>query len=180
MTEPVDKRMLLVDDDETFSGVLARALVRRGYQVFRAACFTDAEDLVARERPNEAVVDLNLGSHTGLQLIPVLRAACPDLRILILTGYSSIATAVEAIRLGAVDYLCKPASADEIIAALNSDGANPDIDIPFRPPSIDRLEWEHIQRVLQENENNISATARSLGMHRRTLQRKLGKRPVKE
>ena len=91
-----------------------------------------------------------------------------------------MATAVEAIRLGAVDYLCKPASAEEIIAALNSDGANPDIDIRLRPPSIDRLEWEHIQRVLQENDNNISATARSLGMHRRTLQRKLGKRPVKE
>jgi two-component system response regulator RegA len=101
------------------------------------------------------------------------------MRILILTGYSSIATAVEAIKLGAQNYLCKPAGTEELVAALESTVADPGIAIPDNPPSVERMEWEHIQRVLRENDNNISATARSLGMHRRTLQRKLQKRPVK-
>jgi two-component system response regulator RegA len=99
--------------------------------------------------------------------------------ILILTGYSSISTAVEAIKLGAINYLCKPASADEIVAAFKNTEANAQVPMEDSPPSVNRLEWEHIQRVLNENQGNISATARSLGMHRRTLQRKLQKRPVK-
>ena len=179
MPENTPTRILLVDDDETFSGVLSRALTRRGYAVCSAANYQQALDQAAAQQPGRAVVDLNLGATTGLQLIPELMTLCPDIRILILTGYSSVATAVEAIKLGAINYLCKPASTDELIAAFDGQEANPGINIPDNPPSIERVEWEHIQRVLQENDNNISATARSLGMHRRTLQRKLQKRPVK-
>ena len=108
-----------------------------------------------------------------------LLALAPDCRVVVLTGYSSIATAVEAIKLGAVNYLCKPADADEILASLERDTGDPDIDIADSPPSINRVTWEHIQKVLQEHDGNISATARALGMHRRTLQRKLQKRLVR-
>lgn len=180
MSDSTPIRILLVDDDETFSRVLSRALSRRGYSVRCAATFQQALEQAAEQQPNKAVVDLNLGDTTGLQLIPELLVLCPDMRILILTGYSSVATAVEAIKLGAINYLCKPASTDELVAAFEGQKANPDIDIPDNPPSIERVEWEHIQRVLKENDNNISATARALGMHRRTLQRKLQKRPVKQ
>jgi two-component system response regulator RegA len=169
---------LLVDDDETFSSVLARALGRRGYRVSQANSFQDALERLAAEVPERAIVDLNLGERSGLQLIPALRQARPDMQILVLTGYSSIATAVEAIKLGAVNYLCKPAGADDILAALNCSEPDPSLRVPAAPPSVERLEWEHIQRVLQDNGSNISATARALGMHRRTLQRKLKKRPV--
>ena len=180
MTDSIAPRILLVDDDEVFSSVLARALTRRGYSVSCAATPEQALQHAAQLRPDHAILDLNLGATTGLQLIPQLLALCPQLRILILTGYSSIATAVEAIKLGALNYLCKPAGSDELVAALEAEAANPGIEIPENPPSVERIEWEHIQRVLRENDNNISATARSLGMHRRTLQRKLQKRPVKQ
>ena len=103
----------------------------------------------------------------------------PDCRVVVLTGYSSIATAVQAIKLGAVNYLCKPADAEEILAALSQEEADPGAEVAEHPPSINRLTWEHIQKVLQEHDGNISATARALGMHRRTLQRKLQKRPVR-
>lgn len=124
------------------------------------------------------LLDLKIASDSGLPLIPKLKALQPDLNIVMLTGYSSINTAVEAIKLGASNYLCKPANADEILAAFD---AEPDAntEISNSPISVNRLEWEHIQKVLAEHEGNISATARALGMHRRTLQRKLQKRPVK-
>lgn len=179
MNETTPTRILLVDDDELFSSVLARALTRRGYSVSCAANPEQALQKAGELRPDRAVLDLNLGATSGLQLIPQLLVLCPQIRILILTGYSSIATAVEAIKLGAQNYLCKPAGTDELVAALESKAANPGVEIPDNPPSVERIEWEHIQRVLRENGNNISATARSLGMHRRTLQRKLQKRPVK-
>ncbi len=111
--------------------------------------------------------------------MPDLLAIVPDCRVVVLTGYSSIATAVEAIKLGAVNYPCKPVDADEILTAFGREGGDPDIDIADNPPSINRVTWEHIQKVLQEHDGNISATARALGMHRRTLQRKLQKRPVR-
>jgi two-component system response regulator RegA len=180
MADEKQPGILLVDDDATFSSVLARALTRRGYQVCCAANHQQALEQATTHKPGSAVLDLNLGETTGLQLIPELLTLRPEMRILILTGYSSIATAVEAIKLGALNYMCKPASTDELVAALGVRQANPCITIPDSPPSIERVEWEHIQRVLQENDNNISATARSLGMHRRTLQRKLQKRPVKK
>ena len=127
------------------------------------------------------ILDLNLGGETSLNLIPILKKQLPEIRILILTGYASIATAVEAIKLGADNYLAKPADADEILSAmLASDGIKmePNESTSLEPMSVRRLEWEYIQRVLMENNGNISATARQLKMHRRTLQRKLQKRPV--
>lgn len=171
--------LLLVDDDETFTRLAERALTRRGFDVRVAHDGVTALALVSGET-EYAVVDLSLGAESGLALVPQLRAAQPSLRILILTGYASIATAVEGIKLGADNYLAKPADIDAVIAALTNTAPNPLLATPAEPPSLDRLEWEHIQRVLNENQGNISATARALKMHRRTLQRKLTKRPVKE
>jgi two-component system response regulator RegA len=126
------------------------------------------------------VLDLNLNGSSGLALIPQLLAINADCRIVVLTGYASIATAVDAIKLGAVQYLAKPVEIEAILAAFETDDV-PDLETaaPDEPLSVDRLEWEHIQRVLNENDGNISATARALKMHRRTLQRKLSKRPVR-
>jgi len=126
------------------------------------------------------VVDLRLGDASGLGLIEALHALDPRTRIVMLTGYASIATAVEAIKLGATHYLTKPADPDEIIAALGRTSGDADIPVAAHPPSVERLEWEHIQKVLNQHQGNISATARALKMHRRTLQRKLAKRPVRE
>jgi two-component system response regulator RegA len=128
--------------------------------------------------PDYIVLDLNMPGTSGLVVLPHLLELAPTARLLVLTGYSSIATAVQATKAGACNYLCKPASIDEIIAALGG-GTVPQADVAQQPTSLNRLEWEHLQRVLQENDGNISATARALGMHRRTLQRKLQKRPVR-
>ncbi|RKR06149.1 Fis family two component transcriptional regulator [Kushneria sinocarnis] len=170
---------LIVDDDEFFCRVLERALTRREFDV-RVAYTTEQALQVAREAPPEyATIDLKLSESSGLKLLPELLAISPDCRAIILTGYSSISTAVEAIKLGAVNYLCKPVDAPDVLHALDAEEGNPDAEIPDNPPSVNRLTWEHIQKVLHEHDGNISATARSLGMHRRTLQRKLQKRPVK-
>jgi two-component system response regulator RegA len=173
-------RVLVIDDDETFNRVLTRALVRHG---LAAESATDAESALAlarRGRPARVVLDLSLGGSSGLALIEPLLRLNPDCRIVVLTGYASIATAVDAIKLGAVQYLAKPVEVEAIIAAFDI-GRRPNVDEPpaSEPLSVDRLEWEHIQRVLREHEGNVSATARSLKMHRRTLQRKLAKRPVR-
>jgi two-component system response regulator RegA len=172
--------LLLVDDDEVFCQVLQRALRKRGFDVHTALTLEQAEQTAARTRPEYAVVDLRIGQESGLIMVARLKALFPDIRILILTGYASIATAVEAIKLGAIHYLTKPADADEIVAAFGRTQGDAEVGPASTPPSTKRLEWEHLQRVLMENDGNISATARALGMHRRTLQRKLGKRPVKE
>lgn len=171
--------LLLVDDDQTFTRVMARALVRRGLRVQTASDAQEAMELARQERPDFAVLDLKMEGDSGLVLLPRLHELYPDLKVVILTGYSSIATAVEAIKRGACNYLCKPADADDVLTALLSDQADPDTLVPDHPMSVDRLQWEHIQRVLAEHDGNISATARALGMHRRTLQRKLQKRPVR-
>lgn len=173
-------RFLIVDDDPAFTRVLSRAMTRREFEVQVARSAEDAEKLLSSWRPDMATVDLKMEGHSGLSLIPVLRAANPEMKILMLTGYASIATAVEAIKLGATQYLPKPADADQILAALNKVEADAEVAVTENPMSVNRLEWEHIQKVLKENEGNISATARALGMHRRTLQRKLAKRPVKQ
>jgi len=174
--------VLVIDDDDTFNAVLVRALTRRGYQV-RSAADADTALQEAQALPPDAVVlDLNLGSSSGLNLIRPLLGIAPDCRIVVLTGYASIATAVEAIKLGALQYFAKPIEVDAIVAAFAlREDAELDIEAvpPSDPLSVGRLEWEHIQRVLHEHEGNISATARALKMHRRTLQRKLAKRPVK-
>lgn len=173
--------LLVIDDDETFNAVLTRALQRRGY----AACgVRDAAQALEQARlspPAAVVLDLNLGSVSGLTLIRPLLEIAPDCRIVVLTGYASIATAVEAIKLGATQYFAKPVEVEAIVAAFSGAALASVADAapPSDPLSVNRLEWEHIQRVLHEHEGNISSTARALKMHRRTLQRKLAKRPMK-
>jgi two-component system response regulator RegA len=174
--------ILLMDDDATFVEVLGRSLQRRGLRVQQATDLAAALQLATASPPDYAVLDLKLQQESGLDALAPLLALNPAMQILILTGYSSIATAVAAIKHGAMDYACKPLDADAILAKLGLGAAAPlgtAAPIPEQPPSVDRLEWEHIQRVLAEHDGNISATARSLGMHRRTLQRKLQKRPVR-
>lgn len=175
-----EKRILLVEDDDIFGRVISRAMQQRGYQVVHALSLDAANGTVSTQHFDLAVLDLNLGGHSSLPLIPALKQLNPGMRILVLTGYASIATAVDAIKLGADNYLAKPADADEILAALIADDSTPHEDSGAiqEPMSVRRLEWEHIQKVLKENDGNISETARQLKMHRRTLQRKLQKRPV--
>lgn len=179
MTENTQQKILVVDDDEVLNQTLVRAFKRRGFCVEGAHSADQALHLCSNHVFDKAVVDLKLAQSSGLHLIPQLLRCLPDLKIVMLTGYSSIATAVEAIKLGAINYLSKPADIEEILLAFESTSVDEANTTDFVPPSVDRLEWEHIQRVLQENDGNISATARALGMHRRTLQRKLRKRPVK-
>jgi two-component system response regulator RegA len=168
-----DRSLILVDDDDAFRDRLARALDRRGFQVV-AAPSVAAGIGAARERPPAfAVVDLRLADGSGLDVVAVLRDVRPDTRIVMLTGYGNIATAVAAVKAGAVDYLAKPADADDIVAALLSDGVRPAP--PERPMSADRVRWEHINRVYELCNRNVSETARRLNMHRRTLQRILAK-----
>lgn len=180
MNKPERDRYLVVDDDEALTAILARALRRRGFTVDVAHTAEAAIAACRAQPPHRVVLDLKLAESSGLQLIPRLLEVLPGLEIVMLTGYSSIATAVEAIKLGAANYLCKPADADDILNAFSPEPHHEHTSMEeLHPPSVDRLEWEHIQRVLQEHDGNISATARTLGMHRRTLQRKLSKRPVK-
>ncbi|GLR12622.1 DNA-binding response regulator [Chitinimonas prasina] len=169
--------ILIVDDDAALAGVLARAFSRRGWACRQAHDATTALALAQQRAPRQALVDLKLGEDSGLRLVPALLALAPDCRIVMLTGYASIATAIEAIKLGAVHYLAKPATVDEIISAFDRLQGDSEAEVGAQPLSMDRLEWEHIQKVLAEQGGNISATARVLNMHRRTLQRKLGKRP---
>lgn len=171
------QHMLIVDDDETFSQILARSMRRQGFEVWVAHNATQALTLTQTVQFNKAIVDLKIDRDSGLQLIPELKRKQPALSIIMLTGYSSIATAVEAVKLGATNYLCKPATTEQILSAFTDAQA---ASIPETPPSINRLEWEHIQRVLNNHHGNISATARALGMHRRTLQRKLQKKPTSQ
>jgi two-component system response regulator RegA len=165
--------LLLVDDDEVFRERLARALRERRYDVVTAGDHAAALAAGRDRRLDYAVVDLRMPSGTGLALIEPLHALAPEARIVVLTGYGSIASAVEALRLGAHDYLPKPVDADEVIAALGGEGAA----IAATTPTLARAEWEHIQRVLADCGNNISEAARRLGITRRTLQLKLKKYP---
>jgi len=172
-------RLLLVDDDPVFTAVLARGFARRG---FATRCCGSAEEALAACAdfgPSHILLDLNMPGTSGLVVLPRLLAAAPGARLVVLTGYSSIATAVEATKAGAANYLCKPAGIGEILRAFGDEDAAAAPGVPADPISVERLEWEHIQRVLKENHGNVSATARALGMHRRTLQRKLQKRPVR-
>lgn len=177
--------LLLVEDDAAFANVLARTLAARGFEVAHAAGTAAALACAHLKRPGYAVIDLKLGTDNGLDLIPKLRTAAPGIRMLLLTGYASVATAVEAIKRGAHDYLAKPVDTDMVVRALlntnvSGSGTNAPVTIPDTPMHLARLEWEYIQRTLKECGGNISETARRLGMHRRTLQRKLDKHPVHE
>jgi len=173
--------LLLVDDDMVFCQVLEKAMKKRGYEVMVANSVTQAQELLDEGvTPDYAVVDLSMpGGPSGLVLVEVLHALSAEMRIVVLTGYASVATAVEAIKLGATHYLAKPANADEIVKAFGKELGDADAGVSDQPASVRRLEWEHIQKVLADCDGNISAAARELGMHRRTLQRKLAKRPVK-
>ncbi len=172
--------LLLVDDDEMYCRVMGQALAKRGFKVQVAHNADEAITLSKEQAPEYAVVDLNMPGSSGLVLVKHLIALDPHTRIVILTGFSSIATAVEAIKLGAIHYLSKPADADEVIAAFHREEGDTDIEVATHPLSVNRLEWEHIQKILSDHDGNISATARALNMHRRTLQRKLQKRPKKD
>lgn len=171
--------MLIIDDDAAFAGVLIRALARRGIAAVHADSVPAARALLA-DQPERILLDLNLAGDSGLQFLPELVSSCPSAAVVLLTGYASIATAVEAVKLGARHYLAKPAAVDEILAAFERSVPDPDLPLPANPMSVRRLTWEHVQRVLAEHNGNISATARALNMHRRTLQRMLAKRPVKQ
>ncbi len=170
--------LLVIDDDPIFNRVLVRALGQRGFDTCGATASQGALELAHDHEPEFIVLDLNIGGESGLKLIRPLLDASPGARILVLTGYASIATAVDAVKLGAVQYLAKPADVDSIVRALRADAVVLDHQMPDAPMSVDRLEWEHIQRVLAEHDGNISATARALQMHRRTLQRKLARPPA--
>lgn len=169
--------LLIVDDDKIFCGVLAKAMTKRGFSVEITHNIEDALAKAEAATLEYAIVDLKLDSESGLVLVEKLKALDPGTRIVMLTGYASVATAVEAIKLGATHYLAKPVDADEIMAAFERTSGEADTPISANPLSVGRLEWEYIQRILTENDNNISVTARILNMHRRTLQRKLAKKP---
>ncbi|MCB1676272.1 MAG: response regulator [Halioglobus sp.] len=175
----IEPRILLVDDDIVFTQVMARGLQRRGFVAL--ACATADAAIAACEgfAPSHILLDLNMPGMSGLLALPLLLQRAPGARLVVLTGYSSIATAVQATKSGACNYLCKPAGIDEVLAAFDDEAPGDCTAVPSEPISVERLEWEHIQRVLQDNGGNISATARALDMHRRTLQRKLRKRPVR-
>lgn len=167
--------ILLVDDDKVFCGALAGALRRRGFCVVVAHNHDDAVAEAAAWTPARALVDLRMPGKGGLEVVSELLKLDPRLRIIVLTGYGSIATAVEAIKMGAVHYLTKPASVDDIMAAFDRTAAVTEVEAPVAPRPLDEVEWEHLQKVLTDCGGNVSEAARRLGMHRRSLQRKLAR-----
>lgn len=168
--------LLIVDDDAVFRGQLTRAMERRGFRVCPAEGLAEAKRVAEAEKPGYAIVDMRLEDGNGLDLLEPLRDIKADMRIVVLTGYGNIASAVSAVKVGAVDYLAKPADADDIAIALRSGSAESQPPPPEDPMSADRVRWEHIQRVYELCDRNVSETARRLKMHRRTLQRILAKR----
>jgi two-component system, response regulator RegA len=173
-----DISLLLVDDDKAFLMRLARAMESRGFEVRTADSVASGLEAVTIAAPAYAVVDLRLGDGNGISVIEAIRTKRAEARVIVLTGYGNIATAVTAVKLGAVDYLAKPADADDIFKALTRMG-DEKVKLPENPMSADRVRWEHIQRVYEMCERNVSETARRLSMHRRTLQRILAKRAPK-
>ncbi|MDQ2953444.1 MAG: ActR/PrrA/RegA family redox response regulator transcription factor [Pseudomonadota bacterium] len=172
---PNERSLLIVDDDKSFLQRLARAMEGRGFQVITAESVADGVAQVEKASPAFAVVDMRLSDGNGIDVITALKRRRADARGIILTGYGNIATAVNAVKLGAIDYLAKPADADDVIAALLAvEGRKPEP--PEYPMSADRVRWEHIQRIYELCGRNVSETARQLNMHRRTLQRILAKR----
>jgi len=177
MTE--QRLLVIVEDDVAFARTLRRSFERRGYRVLWAASHEELAVLLETERPGYAVVDLKLGGASGLTCVAALHAVDSAMRIVVLTGFASIATAVEAIKLGASYYLAKPSNTDDIEAAFARDTGDAEAPVDGRQSSIKTVEWEHIHQTLVETDFNISEAARRLGMHRRTLARKLEKRPVR-
>ncbi|MDZ3831605.1 MAG: response regulator transcription factor [Sphingopyxis sp.] len=173
------RQLIIVEDDESFARTLKRSFERRDYEVRVAHGPEELDELLRDYRPGFAVVDLKLGGASGLACVQTLRATDSAMRIVVLTGFASIATAVEAIKLGASYYLAKPSNTDDIEAAFGREEGNVDAPLDARPTSIKTVEWEHIHQTLVETGFNISETARRLGMHRRTLARKLEKRQIR-
>lgn len=174
-----ERNLVIVEDDDGFARTLKRSFERRGYDVVVTASLDELRKVLEEKSPGYAVVDLKLGGASGLACVEALHARDEDMLIVVLTGFASIATAVEAIKLGACHYLAKPANTDDIEAAFQKAEGNAEIALAERPTSIKTLEWERIHQTLIETDFNISETARRLGMHRRTLARKLEKRQVK-
>ena len=170
-----DRNLLIVEDDKAFLERLARAMEARGFIVRTSETVADGLAQIARSAPAFAVVDLRLGDGNGLDVVSALKRQRPEARAIVLTGYGNIATAVTAVKMGAVDYLSKPADADDVVAALLAID-NDKSELPNNPMSADRVRWEHIQRIYEMCNRNVSETARRLNMHRRTLQRILAKR----
>ncbi|HEX7855725.1 MAG TPA: response regulator transcription factor [Sphingobium sp.] len=171
--------LAIVEDDEAFARTLKRSFERRGYRVIAAANHEELTTLLKDNHPDFAVVDLKLGGASGLTCVQTLRALDEEMKIVVLTGFASIATAVEAIKLGASYYLAKPSNTDDIEAAFAREEGDPDAPVDGRQSSIKTVEWEHIHQTLVETDFNISEAARRLGMHRRTLARKLEKRQLR-
>ena len=176
--ETEGRPLLLVDDDAPFRQRLSVLLARKGFAVTSVGSLQEARVEAARLKPAHAVVDMRLEDGNGLDLVAELRAMSPDVRVVMLTGYGNLATAVAAVKAGAIDYLAKPADPDDIVRALSADGSSRP-EAPPEPMSADRVRWEHIQRVYELCDRNVSETARRLKMHRRTLQRILAKRSPK-
>jgi two-component system, response regulator RegA len=180
MTEDEDPpHLVIVEDDPAFARTLRRSFERRGYRVHHVASPDDLAALLLAEAFDYAVVDLKLGTASGLTCVQMLNEADPDTRIVVLTGFASIATAVEAIKLGAAHYLAKPANTDDIEEAFGREAGDPSVPVEGRKTSIKTVEWEYIHATLVECDFNISECARRLGMHRRTLARKLDKRQLR-
>jgi two-component system response regulator RegA len=173
--QQADRSLLIVEDDKAFLERLARAMESRGFVVTSCATVSEGVAYIGQSAPAFAVVDLRLGDGSGLDVVAALKRKRPDARAIVLTGYGNIATAVTAVKMGAVDYLSKPAEADDVVAALLSSGSDK-TELPHNPMSADRVRWEHIQRIYEMCDRNVSETARRLNMHRRTLQRILAKR----
>ena len=176
---PSERCLLIVEDDDGFARTLKRSFERRGYEVLVTASLEELRKVLEEKSPGYAVVDLKLGGASGLACVEALHAHDAEMLIVVLTGFASIATAVEAIKLGACHYLAKPANTDDIEAAFQKAEGNAEIALAERPTSIKTLEWERIHQTLIDVDFNISEAARRLGMHRRTLARKLEKRQVK-
>jgi two-component system response regulator RegA len=174
-----NRTLLLVDDDETFRTRLVQAFLERGFDVSSASGYDEAIALARADSPELALIDLRLPGRSGLELVRDLKRLDPATTVVVLTGYGSIATAVDSVKLGATSYLTKPVDADQIVAAFDNPEADATRPLPAAQP-LARVEWEHIQRVLADCGGNVSQAARQLGMHRRSLQRKLWKNPSPE
>jgi len=175
LNDLADRSLLIVEDDKPFLERLSRAMETRGFAVTSCDTVSDGLAQINKAAPAFAVVDLRLGDGNGLDVVSALKRKRPDARAIVLTGYGNIATAVTAVKMGAVDYLSKPADADDVVAALLASGTDKS-ELPSNPMSADRVRWEHIQRIYEMCNRNVSETARRLNMHRRTLQRILAKR----
>lgn len=173
--QPGEESILVVDDDDNLRTRMARAFENRGFRAMAASCYSDVESLLQEERPSRAVIDLKMPGPSGLDVLKHLMERSPETKAVILTGYGSITNAVDAIKIGAVNYVTKPANVDEILAAFKKPGEEPDSNSDLHPQSLAEAEWDHIQRVLNDCDGNISEAARQLDIPRRTLQRKLKK-----